>query len=95
MEAPIIEVGLGGFVACRALSTRNEDPAKASRPWDKGRDGFVMGARTRMRRMRAAHARALRGLLAVSAARAASATCLRVSTQAPSTGARPSQLSRT
>ena len=43
MEAPIIEVGLGGFVACRALSQRNEDPAQASRPWDKGRDGFVMG----------------------------------------------------
>lgn len=43
IEAPIIEVGLGGFVACRALSQRNEDPAKASRPWDKGRDGFVMG----------------------------------------------------
>jgi len=43
VEAPIIEVGLGGFVACRALSQRNEDPAQASRPWDKGRDGFVMG----------------------------------------------------
>lgn len=46
VEAPIIEVGLGGFVACRALSQRNEEPAKASRPWDKGRDGFVMGARS-------------------------------------------------
>eukprot|EP00199_Chlamydomonas_sp_CCMP681_P000676 CAMPEP_0119104462 /NCGR_PEP_ID=MMETSP1180-20130426/2666_1 /TAXON_ID=3052 ORGANISM="Chlamydomonas cf sp, Strain CCMP681" /NCGR_SAMPLE_ID=MMETSP1180 /ASSEMBLY_ACC=CAM_ASM_000741 /LENGTH=460 /DNA_ID=CAMNT_0007089227 /DNA_START=36 /DNA_END=1418 /DNA_ORIENTATION=- len=42
-EAPIIPVGLGGFVACRALSTRNDEPAKASRPWDTGRDGFVMG----------------------------------------------------
>uniref|UniRef100_A5AZI8 beta-ketoacyl-[acyl-carrier-protein] synthase I n=1 Tax=Vitis vinifera TaxID=29760 RepID=A5AZI8_VITVI len=35
--------GLGGFVACRALSQRNSDPAKASRPWDINRDGFVMG----------------------------------------------------
>ncbi|GIL78525.1 hypothetical protein Vretimale_6120 [Volvox reticuliferus] len=42
-EAPIIPVGLGGFVACRALSTRNEEPVKASRPWDCDRDGFVMG----------------------------------------------------
>uniref|UniRef100_G9B652 3-oxoacyl-[acyl-carrier-protein] synthase n=2 Tax=Haematococcus lacustris TaxID=44745 RepID=G9B652_HAELA len=42
-EAPIIPVGLGGFVACRALSTRNDSPAKASRPWDVDRDGFVMG----------------------------------------------------
>jgi 3-oxoacyl-[acyl-carrier-protein] synthase II len=33
-EAPIIPVGVGGFVACRALSTNNEDPAGASRPWD-------------------------------------------------------------
>lgn len=36
-------VGLAGFSACRALSTRNEDPAHASRPWDKDRDGFVLG----------------------------------------------------
>ena len=43
VEAPIIPVGLGGFVACRALSTNNDDPAGASRPWDKARDGFVMG----------------------------------------------------
>ena len=42
-EAPIIPVGLGGFVACRALSTRNDEPEKASRPWDTNRDGFVMG----------------------------------------------------
>ncbi|KAJ8428260.1 hypothetical protein Cgig2_006831 [Carnegiea gigantea] len=38
-----IETGLGGFVACRALSQRNSDPTKASRPWDSSRDGFVMG----------------------------------------------------
>ena len=42
-EAPLTPVGLAGFVACRALSTRNDDPARASRPWDRGRDGFVMG----------------------------------------------------
>lgn len=42
-EAPIIPVGLGGFVACRALSQNNENAKHASRPWDKGRDGFVMG----------------------------------------------------
>ncbi|XP_076945430.1 3-oxoacyl-[acyl-carrier-protein] synthase II, chloroplastic-like isoform X2 [Bidens hawaiensis] len=42
-DAVIIPIGLGGFVACRALSERNNDPAKASRPWDSGRDGFVMG----------------------------------------------------
>ncbi|KAG9149864.1 hypothetical protein Leryth_022100 [Lithospermum erythrorhizon] len=42
-EAAIIPIGLGGFVACRALSQRNDDPQRASRPWDKDRDGFVMG----------------------------------------------------
>ncbi|XP_057497945.1 3-oxoacyl-[acyl-carrier-protein] synthase II, chloroplastic-like [Actinidia eriantha] len=42
-DAAIIPIGLGGFVACRALSQRNSDPAKASRPWDINRDGFVMG----------------------------------------------------
>ncbi|KAL7102697.1 hypothetical protein ACP275_08G134200 [Erythranthe tilingii] len=42
-EAAIIPIGLGGFVACRALSQRNDDPQTASRPWDKERDGFVMG----------------------------------------------------
>ena len=36
-------VGLGGFAAARALSTRNEEPHRASRPWDKDRDGFVLG----------------------------------------------------
>src|SRR5690606_29359631 len=34
---------LGGFCAMKALSTRNDDPQRASRPWDEGRDGFVMG----------------------------------------------------
>ncbi|EFJ36887.1 hypothetical protein SELMODRAFT_230041 [Selaginella moellendorffii] len=42
-EAAIIPVGLGGFVACRALSQRNDEPQTVSRPWDKGREGFVMG----------------------------------------------------
>ncbi|KAG6468415.1 hypothetical protein ZIOFF_073100 [Zingiber officinale] len=42
-EAAIIPIGIGGFVACRALSQRNDDPQTASRPWDKDRDGFVMG----------------------------------------------------
>lgn len=42
-EAAITPVGLSGFVAIKALSTRNDDPTKASRPWDTGRDGFVMG----------------------------------------------------
>lgn len=42
-EAPLVHSGVGGFIACRALSQRNDDPPKASRPWDKDRDGFVMG----------------------------------------------------
>jgi 3-oxoacyl-[acyl-carrier-protein] synthase II len=43
VEAPIIPMGVAGFNACKALSQRNEAPTKASRPWDKDRDGFVMG----------------------------------------------------
>ncbi len=42
-EAAITPMGVGGFAAMRALSTRNDDPARASRPWDRDRDGFVMG----------------------------------------------------
>lgn len=42
-EATISPLGVGGFSAARALSTRNDDPATASRPWDKDRDGFVLG----------------------------------------------------
>lgn len=42
-EAAIVESGIGGFNACRALSERNDDPQTASRPFDKDRDGFVMG----------------------------------------------------
>jgi 3-oxoacyl-[acyl-carrier-protein] synthase II len=42
-EAPVTEVGIAGFSAMRALSRRNDDPQKASRPFDAGRDGFVMG----------------------------------------------------
>lgn len=43
VEAPIIPMGLAGFCACKALSARNDAPAKASRPWDQDRDGFVLG----------------------------------------------------
>jgi 3-oxoacyl-[acyl-carrier-protein] synthase II len=42
-EACVCALGVGGFSAMRALSTRNDDPATASRPWDKDRDGFVLG----------------------------------------------------
>lgn len=42
-ESTISPLGIGGFAAARALSTRNDDPAAASRPWDKDRDGFVLG----------------------------------------------------
>lgn len=42
-EGAITKLAVGGFAAMKALSTRNDDPATASRPWDKGRDGFVMG----------------------------------------------------
>ena len=43
VEAPIGPIALAGFTACKAMSTRNEAPQNASRPWDKGRGGFVMG----------------------------------------------------
>ncbi len=42
-EAAVCELGIGGFNAARAISTRNDDPAGASRPWDVDRDGFVLG----------------------------------------------------
>ncbi|CAA0119546.1 3-oxoacyl-[acyl-carrier-protein] synthase 2 [Halioglobus japonicus] len=42
-EMATTPVGLGGFAAARALSTRNDDPTRASRPWDRDRDGFVLG----------------------------------------------------
>ncbi|MCW3481398.1 beta-ketoacyl-ACP synthase II [Neisseriaceae bacterium JH1-16] len=42
-EGAISRLGIGGFASMKALSTRNDDPTTASRPWDKGRDGFVMG----------------------------------------------------
>ncbi len=42
-ESTVSPLGMGGFAAARALSTRNDDPATASRPWDKDRDGFVLG----------------------------------------------------
>lgn len=43
-ENALLRLGVAGFIACRALSKRNEDPQKASRPWDQERDGFVMGS---------------------------------------------------
>jgi 3-oxoacyl-[acyl-carrier-protein] synthase II len=42
-EAAITELGIAGFAACKALSTRNDAPERASRPYDRDRDGFVMG----------------------------------------------------
>ncbi len=42
-EATVSPLGIGGFASARALSSRNDDPASASRPWDKDRDGFVLG----------------------------------------------------
>ena len=42
-ESTVSPLGIGGFAAARALSTRNDDPRTASRPWDKDRDGFVLG----------------------------------------------------
>ena len=42
-EATVSPLGIGGFASAKALSTRNDDPAAASRPWDKDRDGFVLG----------------------------------------------------
>ena len=42
-EAPLVYTALAGFGQLRALSTKNDTPEKASRPWDKNRDGFVMG----------------------------------------------------
>jgi 3-oxoacyl-[acyl-carrier-protein] synthase II len=42
-EATVTELAMGGFAAARALSTRNDDPQGASRPWDRDRDGFVLG----------------------------------------------------
>src|SRR5207253_7508962 len=42
-ESSVSPLGIGGFASARALSTRNDDPKTASRPWDKDRDGFVLG----------------------------------------------------
>jgi 3-oxoacyl-[acyl-carrier-protein] synthase II len=42
-ESCVTPLAIGGFASARALSTRNDDPVTASRPWDKGRDGFVLG----------------------------------------------------
>ena len=43
VEAPVTPLGIGGFASMKALSTRNDDPQRASRPFDRGRDGFVVG----------------------------------------------------
>lgn len=43
-EDALLKLGVAGFIACKALSKRNDDPTKASRPWDLDRDGFVMGS---------------------------------------------------
>ena len=62
-EATVSPLGIGGFAAARALSTRNDDPQTASRPWDKDRDGFVLGegaGRAGARGVRARQARAAR-----------------------------------
>lgn len=45
-EAAVCPVGIGGFIACQALSQCNDEPQKASRPRDKDPDGFVMGERS-------------------------------------------------
>src|SRR5690606_16868814 len=42
-ESTVTPLAIGGFASAKALSTRNDDPATASRPWDTGRDGFVLG----------------------------------------------------
>ena len=42
-EAPVNPIGVAGFCACRAMTSRNDEPTRASRPFDKDRDGFVMG----------------------------------------------------
>ena len=56
-EAPITPIGVGGFYAMRAISQRNDDPATASRPFDAGRDGFVIGEGAGDRGARGARAR--------------------------------------
>ena len=59
-EAAITPLGVAGFAAMRALSTRNDEPERASRPWDVDRDGFVVGEGARHPRARGARARAAR-----------------------------------
>jgi 3-oxoacyl-[acyl-carrier-protein] synthase II len=63
-ESTVSPLGIGGFAAARALSTRNDDPQGASRPWDKDRDGFVLGegaGRAGARGVRARQAAAVPG----------------------------------
>ena len=60
-EACITPLGVAGFAAMRALSTRNDEPARASRPWDVARDGFVIGEGAGILVLEEARARARRG----------------------------------
>jgi 3-oxoacyl-[acyl-carrier-protein] synthase II len=74
-EAPITRVGVAGFAAMRALSTRNDDAQAASRPFDRGRDGFVMGEGSGVVVLEAAeHARA-RGARPLAELLGYAATC--------------------
>ena len=60
-EAAITPMGIGGFAAMRALSQRNDDPARSSRPWDKHRDGFVVGEGAAQDHARREHGEERRG----------------------------------
>src|SRR5260370_41781261 len=60
-EAAIMQLNLAAFAAMRALSTRNDEPARASRPFDKGRDGFVLGEGAGMVVLESAEHAAARG----------------------------------
>jgi 3-oxoacyl-[acyl-carrier-protein] synthase II len=65
-EASITPLGVAGFAAMRALSTRNDDPARASRPWDVDRDGFVVGEGAGILVLEAADAAAQRGAVVLA-----------------------------
>jgi 3-oxoacyl-[acyl-carrier-protein] synthase II len=67
-EAAIIQLNIAAFAAMRALSTRNDEPARASRPFDKGRDGFVLGEGAGMVVLESAEHAAARGATALAVA---------------------------